>query len=182
MKTRPLLLTILLAITLSFLFLTCQKERSPRFEYMGYSLGERIDTNWVVVFEDELDKTKYLRHNIDTNFTCRTIADTIFDLTRTELSDEEASKLRNEINWQLDMSNDSMYENTIGLWDCKEYLWKDNRNSDEIVLSKCKIKKLKDYSNWYFEIINKELIDELNSRHDPYYNLKPPPMVMNYIK
>jgi hypothetical protein len=154
--------------------LSCQNSSEQRVDYLGYKIGNKVDTLWTVLKEDEESKFKYSKHQLDTNLTCRTIADTIWSINKTSIDHAEAKKLIHKFNSSLKIITDCTYVSKVaGIWDCYQYNWIDSINGDDINLWKCKVKE-NNFGLWELEIYNDSLLDLLNSNHDPYYSLRPP--------
>jgi len=162
-------------IVLSLIFLSCQKPRESRIDYLGYEVGQKIDTNWTVILKDDERNFKYNQYQLDSNLTCRTVGDTIWSMMKFNIDEAEVKILINKINSSFIMTADCTYVSKVaGIWDCYQYKWRDSINGDNINLWKCKSGKQKDYGLWELEIYNDSLLNHLNSNHDPYYDMKPP--------
>ncbi|RKD85091.1 hypothetical protein [Mangrovibacterium diazotrophicum] len=131
-----------------------------------------IDSSWTVVADDEETKFKYNQYKNDTSLACRTIADTIWNIMKSGISEIEAENLVSKFNSSLDMKAESKQVNNVsGFWDCYQYHWKDSKTGDVINLWKCKLKNNTIYGLWELEISNDSLLNHLNSKHDPYYKV-----------
>jgi hypothetical protein len=172
---------IVLLIVLITIVGGCRKNSDSRVDYHGYSIGNRIDSLWNVKSEDKERKFKYLQYQIDTNFICRTVADTIWSLIVFELSEQETNNLRHRIEEKLNMQSDCTYHPSAnGKFESYNFNWMDSRTGDLIDLSKIRMNPAFDFSTWFLEIRNDSLLDKLNRRHDPFYQLNAP--IINDIK
>ncbi len=164
-----------ISIWLLIIFFSCQNSSKQRVDYLAYKIGEKIDTLWNVLREDEESKFRYSQHQLDSNLTCRTIADTIWSISKIRIEQTEAKKLTSKFNSSLKIIADCIYVSKVaGIWDCYQYNWKDSINGDDINLWKCKVNKKTNFGLWELEIYNDRLLDILNSNHDPFYSLRPP--------
>lgn len=162
-------------IVLTIILLSCQKPNGNRIDTLGYKVGQNIDTLWSVIMSDEERNFKYNQYQFDSNFTCRTVGDTIWSIMKVNINETEVKKLINKINSSLVMTVDCTYvSNVAGICDCYQYKWRDSIYGDVINLWKCKMGKQIEFSLWELEIYNDRLLDQLNANHDPYYNLKLP--------
>jgi len=148
-------------------------------DYQGYQTGQQMDSLWIVIQEDRESKFKYSQHQLDSNLTCTSIADTIWGIAKRNIKQQEAMYLKNRINTLLKTEVDSTFITKVaGIWDCINYNWLDSISGDKITLSKSKTDHHQEYSLWTLRFSNYSILQSLDSRHDPYYQI-PPPKVKN---
>lgn len=153
----------------------CQNNSNRRIEYLGYSVGDKIDSLWNVKTEDKERNFKYLQYQLDSNFVCRTVADTICSLIVFELTEQQTKNLRHKIDEKLNIHSDCTYhQSAVNKFESYDFVWIDSRTGDLIELSKIRINPKFEFSNWSLEISNDSLLNKLKSRHDPLYHFKLP--------
>jgi len=152
---------------------------SSKLDYQGYQTGQQMDFLWIILQEDRESKFKYSQHQLDSNLTCTSIADTIWGIAKHNIKQQEAMDLKNRINTLLKTEVDSTFiAKVAGIWDCINYSWLDSISGDKIILSKSKTDHHQEYSLWTLTFSNDSILQSLDSRHDPYYRI-PPPKVKN---
>ena len=160
----------LIIIIISLTFWGCQNKNYDRIDYKGYSIGQKIDSNWRILIDNPETNYKKMQFINDTNFTCRTLADTIFSMTKTDLSIVEMIDIKTDINNRLKVTMDSVGDKWVfGVWRCIILSWNDTLSSDYIELSKCRFDTADTYNNWAIQIINEQYSEEMWIRHDPFY-------------
>ncbi|TKG89576.1 hypothetical protein EYV94_25075 [Puteibacter caeruleilacunae] len=162
-----------IAIYIIILFCSsCQVEKRTRFEYLGNKLEDRITSEWTIISENKETRFKSLENRNDSNFVCRCVADTIWDMMIFNIDKKAKEVLKNKINKHLGVSYDSTYHpKSAHKFERFELKWSDNEYLDIIRLSKIKMNDKTGFGNWILEISNDSLLNRLDKNHNPYYDL-----------
>lgn len=146
-----------------------------RIDYLNYRIADRLNSDWIIKNQDNERNWKYLENKNDSNLVCRCVADTIWDLMIFNISECQKDSLKQRFDFILSVSYDSIYSpKSAGSFEFYELKWFDKMNRDLITLSKTKVNDDIGLGNWTLEITNDSLLNRLNERHDPWYNLPIP--------
>ena len=138
----------------------------------NYSVGQRIDANWIVLSSDAESKFKTLEYKNDSNLTCTIIADTIISITKKLKNKKQAVKFRDQIVKDFKANFDSVYNPDVsGMFEAFYFKWLDVKTKDLILISASKNLIANNNFNWSIEINNDSLSDQLSKKHDPLYLL-----------
>lgn len=167
----------LLTILVVLLFAAgCIDKKNDRFSIKGYCVEQKIDDKWFAESIDDEIKFKFLKFESDSNFHCRSIADTIWTITISGLKDDDANKYIAKLNSSFSLIKDNSKVTTqIGkLFECYQYMWFDSISGDEVNMYKCKGIKSGNYGGWEIEVSNKQLLSRLKTNHYPSFRTNYP--------
>jgi len=166
----------LLALNTIFLFLlSCNNVSQNRIDYLNYKIADRLNSDWIIKNQDNERNWKYLENKNDSNLVCRCVADTIWDLMIFNISEHQKDSLKQRFDFILNVSHDSIYSpKSAESFEFYELKWVDPKNRDIITLSKTKMNDKAGFGSWTLEITNDSLLNRLNEKHDPLYNLSIP--------
>ena len=157
------------------LLLSCNNSDVIKVNCCGYSTGVRVSDEWLCVNIDDEREFKFLKHKADSNLFCIAVADTIWNIMWFGIDDKQADSIVSEVNSLLNVISECRFRKRIGDFrNCYQYEWYDTINGDYIELDKCRLGSGNQFGSWSLTIINDSLLNDLNSRHDPFYDLPIP--------